>query len=106
MQHPPGYKAPNASMHVFHLIKTLYRLKQSGCQWYQKLTSIFTKLGFKQCAIDQAVYYRVVIVKGKLTVVVVYVDDCSIIATTISLIDELKASLCKHFEVTDLGELH
>jgi len=106
MHHPLGYKAPDAGTRVLHLIKTLYRLKQSGRQWYQKLTSVFAKLGFKQCAVDQAVYYRVVVVKGKLTVMVVHVDDCLIVATTISLIDELKAGLCEHFEVTDLGELH
>jgi hypothetical protein len=56
--------------------------------------------------VDQAVYFRVVITKGKLTVVVVHVNDCLIIATTIRLIEELKAGLWKHFEVTDLGELH
>jgi len=106
MHHPPGYKVPNASTRVLHLIKTLYGLKQSGHWWYQKLTSVFIKLGFKQCAVDQAVYYRVVIVKGELTVVVVHVDDCSIIATALCLIEELKAGLRKHFEVTDLGELH
>jgi len=44
--------------------------------------------------------------KGELTVVVVHVDDCTIITTTIRLIEELKAGLRKHFEVTDLGELH
>jgi len=106
MHHPLGYKAPDTGTHVLHLIKTLYGLKQSGCRWYQKLTSVFAKLGFMQCAVDQAVYYRVIVVKGELTVVVVHIDDCSIIATTISLIDELKAGLCKHFEVTNLGELH
>jgi hypothetical protein len=106
MHHPLGYKVPNTGTHILCLIKTLYGLKQSGCQWYQKLTSIFVKLGFKQCTVDQAIYFRAVIVKGKLTVMVVYVDNCSIVATTIQLVEELKAGLCEHFEVTDLGELH
>jgi len=106
MYHPLGYKAPDTGTCILRLIKTLYGLKQSGRRWYQKLTSIFAKLGFKQCAVDQAVYYRVIVVKGELTVVVVHVDDCSIVTTTISLIDELKAGLHEHFEVTDLGELH
>jgi hypothetical protein len=83
MHHPLGYKVPDAGTCILCLIKTLYGLKQSGRQWYQKLTSIFIKLGFKQCAIDQAIYFRAVIVKGKLTVMVVHVDDCSIVATTI-----------------------
>ena len=106
MHHPPGYKVSDAGTRVLHLVKTLYGLKQSGRRWYQKLTSVFVMLGFKQCAVDQAVYYRAVTVKGELTVVVVHVDDCSIVATTIRLVEELKAGLREHFEVTDLGELH
>jgi len=106
MQHPPGYKAPDAGTRVLRLVKTLYGLKQSGRRWYQKLSSVFLSLGFKQCAVDQAVYFRVVVHKGELTVVVVHVDNCTIVTTTIRLIEELKAGLCKHFEVTDLGELH
>jgi hypothetical protein len=106
MQHPLGYKSPDTSMHVLRLIKTLYGLKQSGHHWYQKLSSIFKSLGFMQCSVDQAIYFKVVVTKGKLTIVVVHVDDCTIIANTIRLINELKASLSKHFEVTDLGELH
>ena len=51
-------------------------------------------------------YFKVVVTKGELTIIVVHVDDCSIVATTIRLIKELKAGLRRHFEVTDLGELH
>ena len=36
----------------------------------------------------------------------VHVDNCSIITTTIHLLEELKAGLCVHFKVTDLRELH
>ena len=106
MQHPLGYKSPDAGTCVLRLVKTLYGLKQSGCCWYQKLSSIFKSLGFTQCGVDQAVYFKVVVTKGELTVVVVHVDDCTIVANTIHLINELKAGLSKHFEVTDLGELH
>jgi hypothetical protein len=106
MKHPPGYKDSDAGMCVLRLVKTLYGLKQSGCHWYQKLSSIFASLGFKQCAIDQAVYFKVIKLKGELIVVVMHVDDCTIIASTICLIEELKAGLYKHIEVTDLGKLH
>ena len=106
MQYPLGYKSPDASTCVLRLVKTLYGLKQSGRCWYQKLSSMFKSLRFTQCSVDQAVYFKVVVTKGKLTIVVVYVDDCTIIANTIHLINELKASLSKHFKVTDLGELH
>jgi len=106
MQHPPGYKAPDTGTCILCLVKTLYRLKQSGRHWYQKLSSVFISLGFKQCAMDQAMYFKVVMHKGELTIIVIYVDNCTIVATTICLIKELKAGLSKHFEITDLGELH
>jgi hypothetical protein len=106
MQHPLGYKSPDASTCILHLVKTLYGLKQSGHHWYQKLSSIFKSLGFMQCSVDQAVYFKVIVTKGKLTIMVVHVDNCTIITNTIHLINELKAGLSKHFEVTDLGELH
>ena len=63
MQHPPGYKSPDAGTRVLRLVKTLYGLKQSGRHWYQKLSSIFKSLGFAQCGVDQAIYFKVVITK-------------------------------------------
>jgi len=93
MQHPLGYKSPDAGTRVLCLVKTLYGLKQSGHRWYQKLSSIFLSLRFKQCAVDQAIYFKVVVTKGKLTIVVVHMDDCTIVANTISLIEELKADV-------------
>jgi Reverse transcriptase (RNA-dependent DNA polymerase) len=106
MQHPPGYKAPDTGARVLHLVKMLYGLKQLGQQWYQKLTSIFMSLGFKRCSVDEAVFFKVNMRKGKLTITAVHVNDCTIAATCIRLIEELKAGLRQHVEVTDLGELH
>ena len=40
------------------------------------------------------------------TIVTVHVDDCTIAASTIQLVNDLKNGLHKHVEVTDLGELH
>ena len=44
--------------------------------------------------------------KNEVTVVAVHVDDCTIAASNLRLIEEFKAGLRKHVEVTDLGELH
>ena len=106
MQHPPGYKVAEAAARVLRLIKTLYGLKQSGRRWYQKLYSIFLSLGFKRCSVDQAVFYKIDARKGELIITAVHVDDCTIAATSVRLIEELKAGLRQHVEVTDLGELH
>ena len=106
MQHPPGYKSHDTGNHVLCLVKTLYGLKQSGCRWYQKLSSIFISLGFQQCSVDQAVFHKSDKRKKELTVVAVHVDDCTITATNACLIEDFKAGLHKHVEVTDLGALH
>jgi hypothetical protein len=91
---------------VLRLVKTLYGLKQSGRRWYQKLTSIFTSLGFVQCSVDQAVFFKYNPRQKELTVVAVHVDDCTIAATSLHLINALKDGLRQHVEVTDLRELH
>jgi hypothetical protein len=106
MQHPPGYKPSDATTCVLHLIKTLYGLKQAGQRWYQKLYSIFIALGFKRCSVDHTVFYKIDVHKGEIIITAVHVDDCTIAATCLRLIKELKAGLCQHIEVTDLGELH
>ena len=106
MQHPPGYKAQGIGRLVLRLLKTLYGLKQSGRRWYQKLSSIFLSLGFKQCSVDQAVFYKVDQDQKTLMVVAVHVDDCTIAASSKKLVEELITGLHKSLEVTDLGELH
>ena len=106
MQHPPGYKARDMGTHVLCLRKTLYGLKQSGHRWYQKLLSIFKSLHFSKCSVDQAVFYKTNKAMNKVIVVAVHVDDCTIAASNLHLIEDFKAGLCQHVKVTDLGELH
>ena len=105
-QHPPGYKAQGISRLMLCLLKTLYGLKQSGRRWYQKLSSIFLSLDFKQCSVDQAVFYKVDQDRKTLMVVAVHLDDCTITASSKKLIEELITGLHKSLEVMDLGELH
>jgi len=105
MRQPPDYPAPNSRGKVCQLLKTLYGLKQSGRRWYQRLVEILVDiLGFSRCEVDQAVFYKRV--GTSLIVVLVHVDDCTIVATALPLINDFKASLSKHVEITDLGELH
>lgn len=105
MKQPPGFHAPNSSGQVWHLLKTLYGLKQSARRWYHKLVEIMLgHLGFSRCDVDQAVFFRR---DGKsLTVVLVHVDDCTVAASSITLIVDFKRKISEHVEITDLGELH
>ena len=105
MRQPPGYADPKYPHRVCRLRKTLYGLKQSGRRWYQRLVEILvTKLGFKQCKVDQAVFVKQE--RSSLTIIVVHVDDCTIAATALALITAVKREISRFVEVTDLGELH
>lgn len=104
MRQPPGYpdtkSPPN---YVCRLQKTLYGLKQSGRRWYQKLVEIMNALKFTRCDVDQAVFFKHT---GKSQIIVlVHVDDCTIIGTTLLIIQNFKSDISKHVDITDLGEL-
>ena len=103
MRQPPGYAKGSL---VCKLHKTLYGLKQSGRRWYQKLVEIMTALKFERSEVDQAVFYRRDERRGILIIVLVHVDDCSIVASSQPLIDRFKIEIKKHVEITDLGALH
>ena len=62
------------------------------------------KLGFSQCEVDQAVFLRRA--GKKLIIVLVHVDDCTIIANAQPLITQFKIEIAKHVDITDLGDLH
>jgi len=83
MCQPPGFESADHPHKVCHLRKTLYGLKQSGRRWYQRLVEILVdELGFTQCSVDQAMYFRHR-TPGELVIVVVHVDDCTIAAKTL-----------------------
>lgn len=106
MCQPPGFESAEYPTQVCHLHKTLYGLKQSGRHWYQQLMEILVeKLGFMQCAVDQAVFQRQKKAEEH-TIIVVHVDDCTLAAKTMDEISKLKSQIRKYVEITDLGKLH
>jgi hypothetical protein len=106
MRQPPGFESKEHPTKVCRLRKTLYGLKQSGRRWYQKLVEILVdRIGLTQCDVDQAVFFSQS-ATDELTVVVVHVDDCTLAASSMDLIKELKDKIRTYVEVTDLGELH
>ncbi|OJT10146.1 Retrovirus-related Pol polyprotein from transposon TNT 1-94 [Trametes pubescens] len=102
---PPGLNITNNKSLALRLLHPLYGLKQSACHWHKKLLRVLRdKLNMSQSDVDQAVFYRV---KGTdLIVIVVHVDDLTVVAATIALIVEVKAKLREAFEISDEGEIH
>ena len=62
-------------------------------------------LGFIQCEVDQAMFFKLE-PNGDLMIMVIHVDDCTIAGLTFTLVADMKRHMREHVEITDLGELH
>ena len=105
MQQVPGYEIDKGEK-VYRLRKSLYGLKQAGRRWYQKLVEIMLKLGFGRCESYQAVFYRRCEVMRVLIVVLVHIDDCTIVGKNQMLVNSFKAEISKYVDITNMGGLH
>ena len=101
MRQPPMYE--NDSTAVCRLIRTLYRLKQSGREWNAELDGTFAKLGFTRLLSDQCVYLRTH--RSTIWIIAVHVDDMVLLTPSIEITAQLHHELEQHFEVSNLGPI-
>ena len=88
--------------YVLRLNKSLYGLKNSGHNWFEKLRSGLVDRGFIQSQVDKCVFFR----DG--CIILTYVDDCIIIGKSMHMVDSVIDSLRdgdEDFELTDEGSL-
>eukprot|EP00253_Pinus_taeda_P007569 PITA_07569 len=103
MEQPIGFIQIDSSL-VCRLKKSLYGLKQAPRAWYAKMDNFLLEFGFSRCHSDNTVYTKKA---GKsLIILVLYVDDLILTSSDPNLINHVKSSLKKKFEMTDLGHLH
>ena len=104
MQQPEGYVEPGKEGLVCRLNKSLYGLKQIPRCWNNVFKEFMLSLGFVQSVSDPCVFIRVL--KDKLTIVTVHVDDLIFLTDTEEEMIDLKTSLANHFKMKDMGVLH
>ena len=68
------------------------------------MDSFLLATGFSRCHFDNIVYTKRVY--GQLIIVVLYVDDLILTSSDPKLINHVKSSLKKKFDMTNLGYLH
>eukprot|EP00253_Pinus_taeda_P005946 PITA_05946 len=102
MEQPIGFIHTDSSL-VCRLKKSLYGLKQAPRAWYAKMDSFLLESGFSRCYSDNTVYTKKV--GSSLIILVLYVDDLILTGSDPNLINHVKSSLKKKFEMTDLGHL-
>lgn len=95
---------PNPHNQVCKLNKALYALKQASRQWFAKLVTELTLLGFSQSKNDYSLFINKT--ANHITLAAVYVDDIIITGTHPQTIDILKSHLHQKFSIKDLGLLN
>lgn len=89
---------------VYKLRKSLYELKQSPRAWFERFTRAVKTYEFSQCQTDHTLFIKHS-TKGKITIIIVYVDDIILTGDHEEEIKRLKGFLAKEFEIKDLGNL-
>ena len=69
--------------------------------WFQLLSKEIKAIGFKQLENDSCLYYN----RSKDTIIIVYIDDITIIGPETSYIKEIIQKLGQKFTITDLGPI-
>ena len=87
------------------LLKSLYGLKQSSRQWYQRIDQFLLLHGFIRLTSDANIYIQKDNTNGFL-ILTIYIDDCILVSNNSSLIHDLKCTLQKEFDMSNDDEIH
>ena len=101
---PPSFEVLDKEAYVYRLSNALYSLKQTPCAWNKKMDLFLKELSFQRLL----AYYNLYFLWDQdwFCILVIYVDDLVIIVNGSFLAYKVKASLCKQFEMINLGILH
>ncbi|XP_024187552.2 uncharacterized protein LOC112192448 isoform X2 [Rosa chinensis] len=103
MDLPPGYGTSTGEQVVCKLKKSLYGLKQSPRAWFGRFTKFMKKIGYRQSNSDHTLFLKHRC--GKVTALIIYVDDMVVTGDDIEEIQRLQGQLSSEFEMKDLGNL-
>ena len=107
MRQPQGYEVKGQERLVCALDKSIYGLKQAPRIWYLLMNEFLSSLGFERCKHGYCLYVkRVGDGPDDWIIVVVYVDDLTIMSKNLSMINELKKELSQRFQMKDLGDIN
>jgi hypothetical protein len=105
MEQPIGFVVAGQEHKVCKLQKALDGLKQASRAWNLQFHGVLNELSFTQTYSDAGVYVYHLQEGGDSVIVILYVDDITILGNSIKKINALKKSLSSRYEMTDLGEI-
>jgi Reverse transcriptase (RNA-dependent DNA polymerase) len=103
MDMPPGYRNQESKSKVCKLKKALYGLKQSPRAWFGKFCMAMKSYDYQQGDSDHTMFFKRS--KGKITILIIYVDDMIITGNDKVEIERLEGKLNQEFEMKNLGGL-
>lgn len=86
------------------LKRSLYGLKQSPRARFERFSNTIKAFGFSPSHADYTLFFKHSM-DGKITILIVYVDDIILIGNDEAKIGQLKTLLAKEFEIKELGPL-
>ena len=101
MELPSGFDAPSDM--VFWLRKAVYGTKQGGRVWYKNVKKELESMGYTCTKADHTVF--VCFKDSLVSIIVIYVDDFTMVCKDIKVIMHDKEALMKAYNMTDLGEI-
>ncbi|CAL9017645.1 unnamed protein product [Prunus brigantina] len=100
MDLPPGIPVTSKEGVVCKLRKSLYGLKQSPRAWFGRFAASMKKFGYVQSNSDHTLFLKRH--KGKLTALIIYVDDMIVTGDDQAEIQNLQKYLASEFEMKSL----
>jgi hypothetical protein len=107
MEQPEGFITPGQENKVCLLQKAIYGLKQASRAWNLQIHTVLAGLGFTHAYSDAGVYVYI----GRsqdgegIIIIILYVDDLTLLGDSSKEISRIKITLSKRFDMTDLGEI-
>ncbi len=105
MEQPQGFVIAGQETRVCRLKKALYGLKQASRTWNLQFHGVLTGLGFMRTFADAGVYvYHQHGGDGRL-IIILYVDDITLLGTSLENVKRTKGLLSDRYKMSDLGEI-
>jgi len=102
MEQPDGYVDPTYPHKVCRLLQALYGLKQAPKMWCANLDEFLKSQGFDNIDPDACLY--LLMDDGEIIIVLVFIDDFLLVASSLAAICRIKDALHKRFDMKDLRE--
>jgi hypothetical protein len=97
MEIPPGLEDSSSAGKVCKLKNALYGLKQSPRAWFERFCRAMQRFGYKQSQVDHTLFIKHSF-QGKVTALIVYVDDIILTGNDDREMQNLKHRLANEFD--------